>query len=280
VRRQLREADARPKKSLGQHFLTDRSVLERIAKSAVSDANTTVIEIGPGLGDLTEELAKRAARVVAVEKDNALAARLRQRFAGTNVRVIHADALELSARRVLELGGVEPPYVITGNLPYNVSQPLLRHYLEGTPQPTDIVVMVQAEVAESMVAGPGKMSLLSISIQVHGEPELLFYVPRTAFHPPPKVRSAVVRIRVVNRPGIDAEELDALFHLARSAFSRRRKQMRNALSSSLGIEPSAILTMLRDARIEATVRPQELTLEQWGALTRVWTVRERAGDGR
>lgn len=225
-----------------------------------------MIEIGAGLGGLTAELSSRAGRVVAIELDDTLAPYLQQRFAGTNVRVVHGDALALEPADLID----SEPYVVAGNLPYNVAQPLLRHYLEAQPKPERLVVMVQAEVAESIAARPGGMSLLACSVQIYGEPRLLFRVPPSAFYPPPKVRSAVVRIDVA--PGLRAqvEDVEAFFRVTRAGFSTKRKQLRNALANGLRIDAPVAAELLAAAALDGTRRAQDLSLDQWAALARAW----------
>jgi 16S rRNA (adenine1518-N6/adenine1519-N6)-dimethyltransferase len=268
--RELREAGLRARKSLGQHFLTSEPTLRRIADAAELSPKDTVIEVGAGLGGLTAELAARAGRVVAIELDAALAERLRQRFAGSNVTVIEADALEVEPRQALAQARRAPPYTLVGNLPYYAAQPIVRHFLEADPPPTRLIVMLQAEVAESMVAGPGKHTLLGISVQLYGEPTLLFRVPPGAFHPPPKVSSAVVRIDV--QPGLraDVSDRESFFRIVRAGFSTRRKQIRNALANGLRIAPPQASDLLAAAHIPPTLRAQDLTLEDWAALARAW----------
>lgn len=268
--RELREAGIAARRSLGQHFLTSASTLRRIADACDLTPRHTVIEIGAGLGGLTAELSSRAGHVIAVELDDALAPYLERRFAGTNVLVVHGDALALAPGELLARIGVRPPYAVAGNLPYNVAQPLLRRYLEARPRPERLVVMVQAEVAESIVARPGEMSLLSCSVQLYGAPRLLFRVPPSAFYPPPKVRSAVVRIDVSARPRADVDDIDAFFRVARAGFSTRRKQLRNALANGLRVEAAIAAELLAGAGIDATLRAQDLALDQWAALARAW----------
>lgn len=263
----LRRAGIFAKKSLGQHFLTDRRVLRRITEAALPTGGGTVIEIGAGLGDLTAMLSARAERVIAVEKDDILAPRLVARFAETNVSVLHADALEVDPRAAL---GNPDPYVVAGNLPYNVAQPILRHYLEQAAKPDRLVVMVQAEVAESIVSKPGDMSLLGLSVQLYGEPELLFRVQPSAFYPPPKVQSAVVRIEVAPTLRAQVDDVGAFFTVARAGFGNRRKQIRNALSTGLRIDTTVSAAILSRAGIKYTKRAQELTLEEWAALSKSW----------
>ena len=230
-----------------------------------------MIEIGAGLGGLTAELSSRAGRVVAIELDDALAPYLEQRFANTNVTVVHGDALGLEPADLIERG----PYVVAGNLPYNVAQPLLRHHLEARLKPERLVVMVQAEVAESIAAKPGEMSLLACSVQLYGEPRVLFRVPPSAFYPPPKVRSAVVRIDIAPRLRAEVDDIEAFFRVARAGFSTRRKQLRNALANGLRIEAPSAAELLAAAGIDATLRAQDLSLDQWAGLARAWVARGR-----
>jgi 16S rRNA (adenine1518-N6/adenine1519-N6)-dimethyltransferase len=265
--RELRAARVSARKSLGQYFLRDKRALSRIAAACELTPGETVIEIGPGLGALTDALAGRASDVIAIEKDDALSALLEERFSRTNVRVVHGDALELEPNRLL---GEATRYVLAGNLPYAIVQPLLRHYLEARPKPRRIVVMVQAEVAESIVAKPGGMSLLSLAVQVYGEPKLLFRLPPSAFYPPPKVRSAVVRIDVGEHLRAEVHDVDAFFEVARAGFSTRRKQLRNALANGLDIDGTEASQLLARAGIDGTRRAQDLSLDEWGALARTW----------
>jgi len=257
----------RAKKSLGQHFLQDQEVVREIADALELDRSSTVIEIGAGQGILTRELGSRAKRVVAVELDDALADQLRREFAGTNVGVIHADALQIEPTNLLSSG---EPYSLAGNLPYNVAQPLLRHFLEATSAPTQMVVMIQDEVAESIVANPGKMSLLSVAVQLYGDPELLFRVPPSAFQPPPKVTSAVVRIDVALQMRANVTDIEAFFRVVRAGFSSRRKQLRNSLANGLSVNPTDAEALLVKANIDPSLRPQALSLDQWASLCQAW----------
>lgn len=263
-----RSRGRRAKKSLGQHFLFDEGIVQKIAGSLDLSTTDTVIEIGAGQGVLTRELASRARRVVAVELDDVLAKELRLEFDGTNVEIVHADALEISPASLL---GDSNAYLMAGNLPYNIAQPLLRLYLEAQPQPDHIVIMVQSEVANRIVAQPGQMSLLSVAVQLYGKPRLLFRVPPSAFRPPPKVRSAVVRIDVAPDLRVRVDDTDAFFNLVRGGFSTRRKQLRNSLAVGLNVAPGAADDWLADAGIDATLRPQALSLEQWASLNQAWT---------
>jgi 16S rRNA (adenine1518-N6/adenine1519-N6)-dimethyltransferase len=230
-----------------------------------------VIEVGAGLGGLTAELAARAGTVVAIELDEKLAAHLRTRFDGTNVAVLQGDALAIPPSEALSAAGASAPYVVAGNLPYHIAQPLLRHFLEARPPPERVVAMLQAEVAESVVATPGRTSILSVSVQLYGEPRLLFRVPPSAFYPAPKVTSALVRIDVAPGLRADVENVEAFFSVVRAGFSARRKQLRNALAQGLRIEPKMAASLLDAAGVDPTLRAQTLPLEAWASLARAWT---------
>src|SRR4051812_31963819 len=218
----LRDAGLRPRKRLGQNFLTDRSVPPRIADAAMLRPDDQVIEVGPGLGVLTEELAGRldpeAGRLVAVELDDNLVPLLRERFAERpHVSLVHADVLEVTPA---DIAG-NHPYKVVANLPYYITSAVLRHFLEAEAKPDLMVVMVQREVAERMVARPPDMSLLSVAVQFYGKPKIMFRVPPGAFHPAPKIESAVVRIELY-KPGeeaVNVEDEAGFFRVVRAGFS-------------------------------------------------------------
>jgi len=196
----LRELEVRPSKGRGQNFLTDRRVVERIADAAALAPGATVVEVGPGLGILTAELLRRvgpAGRVVAVELDRRLAAHVRAALGGhPALSVGEADVL---ARPPDTLVPGDAPYVVVANLPYSIAPAVLRHFLDHPRRPSELVVMVQREVAERIVARPPAMSLLAVAVQFYGKPKVLFRVPQGAFSPPAKVESAVVHIEVYAR---------------------------------------------------------------------------------
>lgn len=264
-----------PRKSLGQHFLTDERILRRIAEAAELTRADTVIEIGAGPGGLTAELAARARHVVAVELDERLCAHLEDRFHGTNVTVVQGNALDLDPAELLPPDRDDDAYTLAGNLPYYITQPLIRHYLEAVPAPRRMTLMMQREVARSIAAQPGEMSLLSVSVQLYGEPAILFDVPARAFSPPPNVESSVVRIDVPGGLRAPVTNREAFFRVARAGFSSRRKQLRNALANGLQIDPAAAGDLLAAAGIDATLRPQALPLEAWAAITAAWVAAGR-----
>ena len=261
----------RARKSLGQHWLTDGRVLRRIADAADIREDDTVVEIGCGKGALTALLAERASRLVGVEIDDDLVDRLRERFAGApNVSIVSADVMSATPDEVLQAGGGSAPYVVVGNLPYNIGTALISRFLQSTTRPRWLLVMLQAEVAGSMAAGAGKMSYLATITQVFAEPRLLFYVPPRAFKPPPRVRSAVLRIDVHDEPLVPEGEIESFIELAQAGFAAPRKRVRNSLAIGLRVEAAEAEVLLRDAGIDPAVRPAEIGIDGWVALHREW----------
>ena len=261
----------RPRKSLGQHFLTDRRVLQRILAAASLSSADTVVEVGAGMGVLTEALASRAGKVIAVEIDKELCAHLRRRLtARPNVEAVCADILSLPPGELLTTARASAPYVVVANLPYYIASAVLRHFLESAQPPVRMIVMVQAEVAQSIAAPPGRMSLLSVGVQFYAQARVLFYVPPRAFRPPPKVRSAVIRLDVRPEPAVAVDDRGAFFHLVQAGFAAPRKQLRNALALGLSVEPASAQTILETANIDPKRRAQTLSLDEWGGLYHAW----------
>ena len=228
-----------------------------------------MLEIGAGPGALTEELAKRAGRVVAVELDEELVTLTRRRLeAYTNLELLAADVLDYTPLELLEEGRGTAPYVACGNLPYYITQPVVRRLIEADPSPERIVVMMQREVAHRVVGGHGNESLLSISVRLYGQAELMFELPPTAFWPPPKVHSAVVRIeRWSEAPLVlDDTSRPRFFNVLRAGFSEPRKQFHNAIGNSLALPAPTILEVLAAAGIAPDVRAQHLDLDDWRRL--------------
>jgi 16S rRNA (adenine1518-N6/adenine1519-N6)-dimethyltransferase len=259
----------RTKKSLGQHFLRDRSVPPRIAEAANLLPSDTVVEIGPGLGILTEELAARLdparGKLIAIELDSSLLPVLHEKFAAQpHVSFVHADVLEVQPH---ELTG-DVPYKVVANLPYYITSAIMRHFLDAAHKPQSLTVMVQREVAERMAARPPEMSLLAVAVQLYGKPRVLFRVPPGAFRPPPKVESAVVHITLYppeERPA-NPRSIETFFRVAQAGFGQRRKQLANTLSSNLSLPKELVQAHLAAAGIDPTRRAETLTLNEWAAL--------------
>ena len=263
------ESRGRRRKALGQHWLVDRRVLRRIARAANFTPDDTVIEVGAGSGLLTELLAQRASRLIAVEVDPEHAASLRQRFGGReNVSVVGADVLSVAPEEILAEGGGGPPYAVVGNLPYFIGSAIVRHFLTAAAQPRWLVVTLQAEVARNMAAEPGEMSYLSVEMQYYAEPRVLFEIAPSAFRPPPKVRSAVVRLDTHDGTAVDVDDREVFFRLVKAGFAARRKQMRNGLAIGLRCSAAESEAMLAVAGLEPSRRAQTLTLEEWADLYR------------
>lgn len=263
----------RAKKRFGQHFLSDTSILRRIVAAAELAPGASVVEVGPGHGELTAMLLEREARVVAVELDRDLVPMLAERFAGdARITIVQGDVLDTTPDALLRAGGVTPPYFMVANLPYNVAAPTLRMFLEAETPPRRLVVMVQLEVAESIASAPPRMTLLGTATQVYGDARIVMRVARGAFNPPPNVDSAVVRIDVAATPRVQSP-LDAFFRVVRAGFGNPRKQLRNSLSFGLGMKQEAIDSMMADAGVDATLRPQVLSIPQWDAITAAWLAR-------
>ncbi|HPT82874.1 MAG TPA: 16S rRNA (adenine(1518)-N(6)/adenine(1519)-N(6))-dimethyltransferase RsmA [Limnochordia bacterium] len=271
VARMMKERGLAAKKGLGQNFLVDRNIVGRILENAALDGESWVLEIGPGLGALTGPLAERAAQVVAVEIDRELAAVLREVLAHPRIAIVEGDALEMDWRELLEdMGWRGQPLSLVANLPYYITSPLIMKALESGLPFTSIVVMVQKEVAERMLAAPGSKDygVLSLAVQYYAEGSLVMKVPRTVFLPAPKVDSAVVRL--LPRPPKVSAPRKELFQVIRAAFQQRRKTLRNALKAltvewGLGLEQ--LDGALARCGLEPGVRGERLSLEEYSQLT-------------
>jgi 16S rRNA (adenine1518-N6/adenine1519-N6)-dimethyltransferase len=251
------------RKRFGQHFLSDPRILGRIVDAVNPGPSETVIEIGPGRGALTDHLRERAGRLIAVELDRALAALLRSRYAGDErVTIVERDVLDV---HLGELAG--GPYALVGNVPYYITTPIVFHSLER-PRPSRAVFLVQREVAERMTAQPGgkEYGALSVNLQALTRPELLFGVPAGAFHPPPKVESAVVRLTPRLDPVIPLELEERYRTFVLEAFALRRKQMRRVLRTITGMESAAAEQLLRDAGIAPDARPETLSAQEFARV--------------
>ncbi len=262
------------KKGLGQHFLVDEGALRSILDAAQLTKGDTVIEVGPGLGVLTADLAGRAGRVVAVELDDRLADILKQSLSSyRNVTIVNRDILKVAPEALLSEAGIESPsagYKVVANLPYYITSPVLRHFLEAQVKPASMVVMVQKEVAVEITAGPGRMSLLSIGVQLYGEPSIVDYVPAESFYPVPEVDSAILKVTPYSRPAVEIGDEAGFFALVRAGFSAARKQLANSLALGLNVPKEEALKLLEKAGIEPQRRAEALSIEEWARLYRIY----------
>lgn len=244
------------KKSLGQHWLTDRSILMTIAALAAEDGVDSVLEIGPGLGTLTSALLKYFKEVVAVELDENLAKNLPNSFPGKNLRVIQGDILSL------DLKIMPKEYVAAGNVPYYITSPILRKFLTTKHKPKKIVLLVQKEVAQRVAARDGEHSVLSLSVQGYGAVELGPVVEREWFTPAPKVDSQVVIVRPYKNPLLHEKNLAFIKY----GFRMPRKKLVSNLSGYQGISKDELRLVLNELGLDANVRPSDLSIENWQNL--------------
>lgn len=269
----LRRAGLRARKGLGQNFLIDESVLEQIISAAQITVEDLIVEVGPGLGVLTRELAKRAGRVIAIELDDNLAALLKESLASfKNVTIINEDVLKINPSDLLRELQTKN-YKVVANLPYYITSPVLRHFLEASIKPQSMVVMVQKEVAEEITAKPGKMSLLSIGVQLYGAPIIVAQVPAESFYPVPAVDSAILKVTPYGQPPVDISDDKGFFTLVRAGFSQARKQLANSLANGLGISKEDGLALLARAQIDSQRRAESLSIQEWAHLWQMYSRR-------
>lgn len=266
----LLKAGLRPNKRLGQNFLIDSASLEKVIQAAELDKDDVVLEIGAGLGSLTRYLAVHSCRVTAVELDERLFRLLAEIMAAyPNVRLVQGDILKLDPA-ALAAGyreeNLERNYVVAANIPYYITSAVIRHVLEASRQPDRIVLTIQREVAERICAEPGEMSLLSLSVQVYGQPKITARIPAGAFYPVPQVDSSVVQVKLFNEPLIPRHQLKLFFQLVKAGFSQKRKTLRNALAGGLHLSPQQAGDLLRIAAIDPQRRAETLSLDEWRAL--------------
>lgn len=259
----LQQYNIDPKKSLGQNFLFDENVLARIVEAADLQPDNEVLEIGPGLGSLTEQLAKSARRVVAVELDDRLIPILADSFTAVpSIEIIHGDILEQNVSALFSR-----PYKVVANVPYYITGAILRHLLQAEQKPTTMVLTVQKEVADRMTAVPPNMSLLAVSVQIYGRVTNVTTLKAGAFWPRPDVDSAVVKIDLFNeaeRPLPFAEE-KRFFRVVKAGFSQKRKQLQNNLRQ-LGLDKPTVRTLLSEIDFDGRRRAETLTVQEWLSL--------------
>jgi len=259
----LKRYGLRADKSLGQNFLQDDSVLEKIADAAEILGDDCVLEIGPGLGSLTRYLAVSAKQVTAVELDFDLLVPLRAVLQPyQNVQVVHGDILKLSISKLID----QPNYIVAANIPYNITSAIIRHLLEGDIKPRRVVLTIQKEVAERICAKPGDLSLLALSVQVYGKPSIAAKIPAAAFHPAPKVDSAILRIDIYDEPLVPHDLINSFFKLTKAGFGQKRKTLRNSLASGLHIATTDAEALLTSAGIDFMRRAETLSIEEWKLL--------------
>jgi 16S rRNA (adenine1518-N6/adenine1519-N6)-dimethyltransferase len=257
----LKKQGIRPSKKLGQNFLIDEGAIKRVIEAGNISSSDIVLEVGPGLGVLTLELAKRAKKVIAVEKDRNMIGHL-EGLGLKNLEIIEKDALRLD---VEELGLKE--YKIVANLPFYLTAHFMRRFLESKIKPSQMVLVVQKEVGQRICAKPPKMSILSVSVQVYADAEIVSYIPKRAFFPVPNVDSAIIRVSLKGSP-ISPDENDLFFKIVKTGFSQPRKQLANNLAKGLGLGKVEVGQWLMDNNIQPSQRAETLRIEEWVGLVK------------
>ena len=256
----MQKYDLKLKKGLGQNFLVDPIALERIAEVADISPQDTVLEIGAGIGHLTRYLAVEAKRVVAVELDKRFIPPLKEVLSPyDNVHLVQGDILNLKPSDLVPAGD----YIVVANIPYYITSAIIRHLLEAETKPRRLILTIQYEVAKRVCAGAGDMSVLAISVQVYGEPYITSRIPAGAFHPPPNVDSASIRIDLHPSPIVPPEKLDPFFKLVKAGFRHKRKTLRNSISAGMGWKKERTEALLEAAGIDQRRRAQTLSLPEW-----------------
>jgi len=267
----LRALGLRARKGLSQSFLVDPAIARAAAAAAELTPADTVVEPGPGLGLLTRELVKRAGRVIAVELDPALATALPRIVPAENLEVVQGDILQFDpAAYNLER------YLLVSNLPYQITSPVLTRFLVDVPPPVRMVLMLQREVAEKLLARPGSFSFLSVQTQLLATARLVRHVPPGAFSPRPRVLSTLVRLDTRPAAAVPGGDVRAFLAFVRAGFAQPRKQLRNSLAQGLNEPPARVDALLAATAIPPTRRPQELTLDDWRFLYAAYLARRPA----
>ena len=258
------------KKSLGQNFLHDLTVIEKILHAAELVPTDWILEIGPGTGALTFALSPRVEKVTAIELDHQLVERLQKHFVDSqSVSILEGNILDIHLNELVETSGFgEHGYKVIANIPYYITAPIIRTLLSLSHQPKSLTLMVQEEVADRLAAEPGKMSLLSVMAQYYAAVEKRFSVPKEAFDPVPKVNSAVVQL-IPKHPFLPEEDRK-IFRLARAGFAARRKTLANNLSSTFSVPREAVEEKLRSLGLRTDIRAQALSISDWENLERIW----------
>jgi len=262
-------------KGLGQNFLIDDNILEKIVEGAEITEDDVVIEVGPGIGTLTQHIASVAKKVIAIEIDDTLIPILQETLADyDNIKVVHEDILKVDIKKLIseEFGNQRPKVV--ANLPYYLTTPIIMRFLEEQIPVSDIVVMIQKEVADRMVSKPNCKAYgsLSVAVQYYCEPSVVAKVPRTVFIPQPNVDSTVIRLKILEHPSVEVINHDLFLRTVRSGFGKRRKTLLNALSSgTLGLDKETVQSALEEAEIDPKRRAETLSIHEFAHLANVIT---------
>jgi 16S rRNA (adenine1518-N6/adenine1519-N6)-dimethyltransferase len=263
----LNKHNLRPDKNLGQNFLTDPNILNKITSIAAISAENSVLEIGAGLGHLTAHLARSASHVTAVEIDPRLIPVLEENLANyPNIKLVQGDILNLDPRELVQENG----YLVVANIPYYITSRIIRHLLESDLKPARIILTIQYEVAQRICARDGKLSLLALSVLVYGEPHLELRIPAGAFYPKPEVDSAVIKINLYQQPLLEAGLRAGFFKIVKAGFRHKRKTLRNSISKGLRWEAAKVEDLLATQGIDPGLRAENISIDQWLDLARAY----------
>jgi 16S rRNA (adenine1518-N6/adenine1519-N6)-dimethyltransferase len=263
----LRRFRVRPEKRLGQNFLIDHQALDQVVSAAELGPGDTVLEVGAGLGTLTRQLARQVHRVVAVEYDRRLEPILRETVGQDHrVEIVIGDVLRLDLGRMMG----DAAYHVVANIPYQITSHLIRLMLEAEAPPTRMVLTVQREVADRILAAPGEMNLLALGVQAYGEAKIMARLAAASFYPSPRVDSAVLRIDLRHPARFEPPAARMVFRLARAGFSQPRKKLRNAMAAGLRLSPAEVEERLRRLGISPDDRAEDLSLDEWDRLAAGW----------
>ena len=259
-------------KGLGQNFLVDPEVCPSMAEAAGLDENTCAIEIGPGVGVLTAELAKRAGKVLSFEVDKRLLPVLSETLSDfNNVEIINEDVMKADLPKIIEEKCKGMEIAVVANLPYYITSPIIMLLLESKLPIKSVTVMVQKEAADRLCAEVGSRDggAVTVAVSYYAQAEKLFFVPRDSFLPPPKVNSEVIQLTIRKEPPVKVENEEFFFKLVKAAFSQRRKTAENSISAGLGINKNIVAEALENAGLERTVRAEKLTMEDFANLEKL-----------
>ena len=265
LKKLFQEKNIKPLKKFGQNFVVSKEILEKIIESADLEPKDIVLEIGAGPGNLTKELAKKAKKVIAVEKDKKMIAILKETLKGfKNIKIIEGDALEFEPKsHKLRVNN----YKLVGNLPYYLTSAIIKKFLETENRPSQMVLMIQKEVAQRICSQPPKMNLLALSVQFYAKPKIVAYISKNCFWPRPKVDSAIINIKLNIKKKKLRDNKDIFFKIIKAGFAHPRKQLANNLSSELKLDKEKVKSWLLKSKINPSQRAETLKEKDWLNLT-------------
>ncbi|KPJ71236.1 hypothetical protein AMJ50_02835 [Parcubacteria bacterium DG_74_3] len=267
----LKKYTVRPSKKLGQNFLIDKKIVKKIVSAANLGSKDTVLEIGPGIGTLTHDLAKKAKKVIAIEKDSKMCEIFKKNLGDLkNVKIIKEDILKISPKSYILY---PKSYKVVANLPFYLTAPVIRKFLESKNQPEKMILVVQKEVGQRICAKPPKMSILAVSVQFYAETKIISFVPKVSFWPQPKVDGAIIKIDTRNKEQETRVNKDLFFRIVKAGFVHPRKQLINNLSKALKKNKQEIKDWLLKNQINPNLRAETLTLENWISLTKTYKIK-------